>query len=154
MAGIIASDLERLGMKVNFRSLEFNTLVRKLTSTFDWEAILIGLTGGIEPHGGKNVWNSAGQLHMWHPLQKEPATEWEKQINDLFNQGVQELDENERKKIYDEFQMIVSENLPLIYTVVSKRMLAARNKFMNLKPAKFGGALHNVDELIIKEEYR
>jgi len=76
IGGIIRRDLEKIGIKVNFLALEFNTLVSKLNSTFEWDAIILGLTGGIEPHFGKNVWNSKGQLHLWYPRQESPATEW------------------------------------------------------------------------------
>jgi len=154
IAGIIRYDLEQLGMKVNFLILEFNTLVSKLNATFEWDAIMLGLTGGIEPHFGKNVWNSNGQLHLWYPRQESPATVWEKRIDELFFQGVQELDEDKRRVYYDEFQMIVSDKLPVIYTVLGSRISAARNKFENLQPAKFGGVLHNLEELYFKEEYR
>ena len=154
IASIIRQDLERLGMKVNFRALEFNTLVSQLTSSFQWEAVILGLTGGIEPHFGKNVWMSSGQLHMWYPMQKTPATSWEKRIDEIFTQGVQELDENKRKVLYDEYQRIVAEELPIIYTVLSARLYAVRDKFGNLKPTSYGGVFHNPEELYIKEESR
>ena len=48
-------DLEDIGIKIHFLPLDFNNLVSKLTATFDWEMVLIGLTGGIEPYFGKNV---------------------------------------------------------------------------------------------------
>jgi len=150
-AGIIRHDLQSLGMKVNFMALEFNSLVAKLNNTFDWDAIVLGLTGGIEPHFGKNVWHSTGGLHMWYPMQKEPATPWEKRIDEIFTLGVQELDPNKRKVLYDEFQLIVSRELPLIYTVSSSNLLAVRNKFGNLKPTSYGGALHNIHEIYIKK---
>ena len=150
IAAIIRQDLERLGMKVNFRALEFNTLVSQLTSSFQWEAVILGLTGGIEPHFGKNVWMSSGQLHMWYPAQKEPATAWEKRIDEIFTQGVQELDENKRKVLYDEYQRIVADQLPVIYTVLSARLYAVRNKFGNLKPANYGGVFHNLEEIYTK----
>jgi len=154
IAGIIRYDLEQLGMKVNFLILEFNTLVSKLNATFEWDAIMLGLTGGIEPHFGKNVWNSNGQLHLWYPQQESPATDWEKRIDELFFQGVQELDENKRRVYYDEFQKIVSDKLPVIYTVLGSRISAVRNKFENLQPTNYGGVLHNLEELYFKEEYR
>ena len=154
IAAIIRQDLERLGTKVNFRALEFNTLVSQLTSSFQWEAVILGLTGGIEPHFGKNVWMSSGQLHMWYPMQKTPATSWEKRIDEIFTQGVQELDENKRKVLYDEYQRIVAEELPIIYTVLSARLYAVRDKFGNLKPTNYGGVFHNPEELYIKEESR
>ena len=154
IASIIRHDLQKLGMKVNFVQLEFNSLVSKISSTYDWEAIVLGLTGGIELHFGKNVWASSGHLHLWHPLQKSPATEWEKRLDEIFNQGVQELDEKKRKVLYDEFQLIVSKELPVIYTVLESNMFAVRNKFGNLNPTAYGGAFHNLDEIYIKEEYK
>ena len=86
MAGIIRHDIEQLGIKVNFQVLEFNTLVSKLNGSFAWDAILLGLTGGGDPHFGKNVWMSSGQLHMWYPLQSSPATKWEKRIDEIFKE--------------------------------------------------------------------
>lgn len=150
IASIIRRDLESLGMKVNFLLVEFNTLVSKLTSTYEWDAIVLGLTGSIDPHFGQNVWLSSGQLHMWYPQQKEPATSWEKRIDELFSLGAQELDEAKRKAHYDEFQAIIAEQVPMVYTVLGARLTAVRNKFGNMKPAPFGGVLHNLEEIYIK----
>ncbi len=149
IAAIIRRDLEQLGMDVKLQPLEFNTLVGKLTSTFAWDAIVLGLTGGIEPHFGKNVWTSNGQLHMWHPKQAKPATAWEARIDELFSLGVQELNEDKRKIIYDEYQMIVADQLPVIYTVLSANTTAVRNKFGNLRPTNYGGVLHNIEEIYV-----
>ncbi len=154
IAAIIRHDLQKLGMKVNFLGLEFNSIVQKLNASFDWDAIVLGLTGGVEPHFGKNVWASSGQLHLWHPQQKSPATAWEKRMDEIFNLGSEELDENKRKKLYDESQRIVAEQLPVIYTVLNSAIYAVRNKFENLKPSAYGGVFHNLEEIIIKEEYR
>jgi peptide/nickel transport system substrate-binding protein len=151
IAQIIRKDLERIGLKVNFMPLEFNLLVSKLDSTYDWDAIILGLTGGIEPHFGANVWQSSGQLHMWYPRQKKPSTDWERRIDEIFNQAVQELDRNKRKTLYDEWQVIVSENLPFIYTALPLSIFAVRNKFGNLHPTSYGGAFHNLEEIYIKK---
>jgi peptide/nickel transport system substrate-binding protein len=150
LANIIRKDLERVGFKVHFMQLEFNNLVTKLNSTYDWDAVILGLTGGIEPHFGNNVWQSSGQLHMWHPKQKKPATSWEEQIDRIFNQAVQELDREKRKRLYDQWQEIVAENVPFIYTVLPANLFAVRNKFGNLYPTSFGGAFHNLEEIFIK----
>jgi peptide/nickel transport system substrate-binding protein len=150
IAEIIKKDLERIGIKVHFLPLEFNNLVNKLLNSYDWEAILIGLTGGIEPHFGSNVWLSSGHLHMWWPKEKKPSTEWEKRIDEIFNEGVQILDENKRKELYDEWQYIVSDKQPLIYTCLPAVMFGVRNKFGNLKPTAYGGAFHNIEEIYIE----
>jgi len=149
IAEIIRKDLQNIGFKVHFTQLEFNNLVTKLDSTYEWDAIILGLTGGIEPHFGKNVWHSSGHLHMWYPRQKEPHTAWEAGIDEIFNKGVQELDRVKRKKLYDEWQRIVAENLPLIYTVLPARLFAIRNRFGNLYPTAFGRGFHNLEEIYV-----
>jgi len=151
IANIIRKDLERVGFKVHFMQLEFNNLVTKLNSTYDWDAIILGLTGGIEPHFGNNVWQSSGHLHMWYPRQSSPATSWEKSIDDIFNKGVQELDKVKRKELYDEWQEQVAENVPFIYTVLPTSLFAVRNKFGNLYPTSYGGAFHNLEYIYIKK---
>jgi peptide/nickel transport system substrate-binding protein len=154
IAAIVRRDLEKLGMKVNFQALEFNNLVSKLVSTYDWDAVIIGLTGGIEPHFGKNVWASSGHLHMWCPRQKTPHTQWEKRVDEVFDAAAQEMDEQKRKALYDEWQEIVARELPVVYTVLPEAIFAVRNKFENLHPTAYGGAFHNLEEVWIKPEYR
>jgi len=151
MAAIIRSDLQRLGMKVNLVPVEFNVLVNKLMASYDWDMVMIGLTGGVEPHFGQNVWQSSGGLHLWNPRQKVPATDWEKRLDEIFDQGAQELDENKRKVLYDEFQQIVANELPVIYTILGMDMYAVRNKFGNLTPTVNGGPFHNIEEIYVKK---
>ncbi|MCM8804651.1 MAG: ABC transporter substrate-binding protein [Candidatus Omnitrophica bacterium] len=151
IGNIIQNDLEKLGMKVNLLPVEFNTLVNKLTITKDWECVIIGLTGGIEPHGGKNVWQSKGQLHFWDFGNKRNY-QLEKEIDFLFEEGTKYLNPFERKKFYDKWQLIVSDYLPLIYTANANVIYAIRNKFENLKVSVYGGVLHNIEEIKIKED--
>jgi peptide/nickel transport system substrate-binding protein len=138
-------------MEVNFVPLAFNQIVAKLDSTYNWDSILIGLTGGIEPHFGKNVWSSSGHLHMWYPKQIQPVTAWEAEIDKIFNQAVQILDRDKRKILYGRWQEIVADKLPLIYTVQPANIFAVRDKFGNLKPTSYGGAFHNIEEIYLKQ---
>jgi len=154
IAAIIRHDLKRLGMNVNFLALEFNNLVSKLMANYDWDAIILGLTGGLEPHFGKNVWVSNGQLHFWNPGQETPASSWEARIDVLFNQGAQTLSDKDRKPLYDEWQRIAAEQLPLIYTVLDSYLMAVRNKFENLAPSSYSGIFYNLEEIYLKEQYR
>jgi peptide/nickel transport system substrate-binding protein len=149
LADIIRKDLEAIGMQVHFTSLEFNNLVDKLSSTMDWDCILLGLTGGPEPHFAKNVWYSSGQLHLWNPREEKPATPWETRIDQIFDRGVQELDQDKRKALYDEWQLIVSEQLPVIYTILPDSIYAVRNKFGNLYPTVLGGPFHNIERIYV-----
>jgi peptide/nickel transport system substrate-binding protein len=152
IANIIIADLNKLGLKVTLQAINFNTLINKLNVSFDWDAILLGLTGGVEPYGGRNVWHSSGQLHLWNPRQKKPATDWEAKIDTLFDTSATELDQNKRKQLFNDFQSIVAEELPVIYTVNQAALYAVKNKFGNIHPTAFGHVFHNIEEIYIKKQ--
>ena len=135
---IIQEGLTKIGVQANYETIEFGDLVGQLTATYDWEAIVIGLTGGTEPHGGINVWHSSESLHMWNPNQEEPATDWEAEIDNLYIIGSQELDRAKRVEHYHSAQAIAAENMPVIYTTLSERLTAVRNVFGNTTPTLYG----------------
>ena len=136
-AAIISRGMEQIGLKVDLQLIEFGDLVSQLTASYDWEAMVIGLTGGTEPHGGITVWHSSEKLHLWNPNQPQPATEWEAEINELYIKGSQELDRAKRIGHYLHAQEIAAENVPLIYTTLSERLSAVRNVFGNLTPTLY-----------------
>ena len=150
MAALIKKDFQAIGIKVHFLPLDFNNLVVKLTNSYDWEMMMIGLTGSIEPHFGKNVWSYKGSLHAWNPT-GQPIDEYEEVIEDIFNRAAKTLDEEERKRLYGEWQYIVSDNLPFIYTVLPYSLFAISNKFGNVYPTVHGGAFSEIEHIYIKE---
>ena len=135
---VIQEGLSKIGVQVNYETIEFGDLVGQLTTTYDWEAVVIGLTGGTEPHGGINVWHSSESLHLWNPNQEEPATLWEAEIDNLYIVGSQELDRSKRIEHYHSAQAIAAENLPVLYTTLSERLSAVRNVFGNTTPTLYG----------------
>lgn len=154
---MVKQDLEDLGMKVNFKPIEFNSLVNKLLSTYDWDMVIMGLTGSpLEPNGGKNVWLSNGALHMFNQRRPEEANvnllPWEKELDYLFEKGAIALDFNERKKFYDRYQEIIYDEKPMIYLYSPIRITAIKNKFKNIYPTTLGGVIHNIEEIYIDDE--
>ena len=67
----------------------------------------------------------------------------------LFAAGVQELDGIKRKAYYDEYQEIIADEAPMVYTALGARLTAVRNKFGNLKPGIYGGVFHNLEEIYV-----
>lgn len=141
IAQIFADEARKVGVKVNYRPIDFNELVRQLTSpaadgTREFDAILIGLTGGIEPAFSRNVWQLNGSLHAWNqgvngqkPARLEP---FEVLIDKLMTQGATTLDPAKRREIYVQFQKVVAENLPVIYTVAPAYNPARLNRIGGL----------------------
>ena len=151
---MVKQDLEDLGMKVNFKPIEFNSLVNKLLSTYNWDMVIMGLTGSpLEPNGGKNVWLSNGALHMFNQRRAYEENSnlfpWEKELDYLFEQGAIALNFKERKKHYDRYQEIIYNENPMIYLYSPIRITAIKNKFKNIYPTTLGGVLHNIEEIYV-----
>lgn len=138
MCAIFKQDLTNLGIQVNYRPLEFTTLVEKLDTTFDWDCVLIGFTGTVEPNNGANFLRSSGGLHLWNPSQKTPATAWEAEIDKLLDQGTAEMDMKKRAPYYWRIQQILHDELPIIETVRQLRFDAYRNTLENYRPTVWG----------------
>lgn len=132
-ANIVRQDFTKLGIRVNYAPEAFPSLVGKLTGTYKWDAIVIGLTGGIEPGTGRNVWLSSGDLHMWRPNQEKPASEWEAEIDRIFEQISCEVDQAKRKALYNRWQEIVAQQVPFMYFANPKTQPAVRNTIGNVK---------------------
>lgn len=152
---MVKEDLKDLGIKINFKPIEFNSLVNKMMSTSDWDMVLMGLTGSpLEPHSGKNVWNSNGHLHIFNMRfqgdTNDTVLEWEKELDDIIEQGALELEYTKRKAIYDKYQQIIYDERPIIYLYSPLSIVAVKNKIKNLHPTPLGGTLHNLDELYIE----
>ena len=145
----IASDLSRLGMQVELSRFDFKVIAAKVVSQFDYDAILFGLShNDIDPTEGTNTWLSSGTTHFWWPAQKSPATDWEKRIDELMKLQQSEPEYAQRKKYYDEVQKIVSDQVPVIYTINQFIYACAKNKIGNLRPAiARHRTLWNADEL-------
>lgn len=138
MCAILKQDLATLGIQVNYRPLEFITLVKALDSSFDWDCVLIGFTGGIEPNNGANFLSSSGNLHLWNPAQPKPATPWEAEIDRLLDEGTRVMDPMQRAPYYWRIQQILHDQLPIIETVRQTRYVAYRDTLEGYDPTVWG----------------
>jgi peptide/nickel transport system substrate-binding protein len=147
MATILQEDLRQLGIEVKFVPLEFRALIERLTSTSDYEACLLGLTGGTDPNDFLNVWHSDGDNHLWR-MGGEISSPWQEELNRLMvAQGV-ELEQEVRKSLYDRVQAILAEEEPYILLVSPNILVAAHRDLGNFAPTiRDHATLWNVEEL-------
>jgi len=138
LCSILKEDWTKLGIRVNYRPLEFSTLVEKLSTNFDWDSMVMGFTGGVEPHNSANLLKSSGNLHMWHPNQPKPATAWEAEIDRELDLGARELDLEKRKQHYWKIQEILHRELPLIQLVRQERFVAFKSYLDHFEPTVWG----------------
>jgi peptide/nickel transport system substrate-binding protein len=125
MAVLIQDDLQKIGIHVNVVTLDFPSLIERMTQSFDYEAIILGLTNvDLDPNGEMNVWLSSSENHQWNPQQKAPETPWEAEIDRLMRVQASASDTKKRKEAFDRVQEIVVEQAPFIF-LINKNALSA-----------------------------
>ncbi|HZP25163.1 MAG TPA: ABC transporter substrate-binding protein [Terriglobales bacterium] len=118
MATMIQQDLRAAGITVNVVTLDFPSLIQRISKSFDYEAALLGLVNDeLDPNAQMNVWLSSSEEHQWNPQQSAPATPWEAEIDQLMRAQASSMQDATRKKYYDRVQKIVADEAPFIYLV-------------------------------------
>ncbi|KUK14829.1 MAG: Extracellular solute-binding protein family 5, partial [Petrotoga mobilis] len=149
IAVILVDSLAKLGIKVNYRPIQFNAMVQRMYSP-NWDAIIIGLVGGDDPGWGTNVWLLDGGLHFWN--WSPEVMDWvdpneyfvhpaEKRIDEIMRVQRSILDKDELQKLWDEWQMLISENQILVYTI-SQNYLNMHKNTVHLYPVEKYGTIN------------
>jgi peptide/nickel transport system substrate-binding protein len=149
IASVVEDDLRQLGMKAQLVPLDNRALLDRVFQSHDYELAVMALASGdVDPNGEMNVWVSSGATHLWHLGQAAPATDWEREIDDLMRRQIATLDPAERKRQYDRVQALVAEQLPVVTLVSPNLLVGAKNGLGNFRPAILDHyVLWNADEL-------
>ena len=152
MATMIQEDLQKIGIHVNVVTLDFPSLIERMTQTFDYEAILLGLTNvGLDPSEQMNVWLSSSDNHQWNPSEKTPETAWEAEIDRLMRAQASSADAKKRKESFDRVQEIAVEQAPFIYLVNRNALSAVAATVQGASPVILVPQTYwNVERLSVK----
>jgi peptide/nickel transport system substrate-binding protein len=133
IAAMIQQDLAAIGIHMTVATLDFPSLIERMTQTYQYEACLLGLTNvDLDPSAQMNVWLSSASNHQWNPSEPAPATVWEAEIDRLMRAQAAETSPARRKQLFDRVQQIVWDEEPFLYLVDKNSLMA------------FSPALHNV----------
>jgi peptide/nickel transport system substrate-binding protein len=154
MAAMIQQDLTGIGVKLNVVTLDFPSLIERITRSFDYEACLLGLVNDdLDPNSQMNVWLSSAENHQWYPNQKTPATAWEAEIDSLMRTQASAMEQKRRKQAVDRVQEIVWQQEPFIYLVNKNAMSAVSTAVHNAHPSVLRPQVYwNIDQLTLGTE--
>jgi peptide/nickel transport system substrate-binding protein len=149
MAAMIQYDLARIGIRLNVVTLDFPSLIERITRSFNYEACLLGLVNDdLDPDSQMNVWLSSAENHQWNPTQKAPATPWEAEIDRLMRAQASTSDFKTRKQAIDRVQEIVWQQEPFIYLVNKEALSAVSTNVHNVSPVALRPQVYwNIDRL-------
>lgn len=151
MAAMIQQDLAAIGVRLNVVTLDFPSLIERITRTYNYEACLLGLVNDeLDPNAQMNVWLSSAENHQWNPGQKSPATAWEAEIDRLMRAQAATFDFKKRKQAIDRVQQIVWEQEPFIYLVNKEALAAVSTSLHNASPVALRPQVYwNIDRLTL-----
>ncbi|MFN3431716.1 MAG: ABC transporter substrate-binding protein, partial [Candidatus Sericytochromatia bacterium] len=154
---MIKKDLDKLGIKLQTQGVTFNVHIARVHESKDWESHMGAWGAGVDPHGVNALWKSNGQYHFFNLNPQDqpianPTYEWEKRIDALYDAGAATVDPVKRKKIYNEFQHLVSKEQVLIHLPVFFYTVAIRDTIGNAEPSAYSslGSSWNSYELYKK----
>jgi peptide/nickel transport system substrate-binding protein len=149
MLALIQQDLARFGIQLNVVTLDFPSLIERISRTFNYEAVLMAITNvDLDPSAQMNVWVSSAANHQWNPNQKTPATTWEAEIDKLMAEQAGSQDRAKRKLYFDRVQQIAADQVPILFLVNPNALSAVSPNVKNVTPAVLRPQIYwNVEHL-------
>jgi len=132
LLNIIANDMSKAGLKATVEVVQVESISQRILYTSEWEGWLAGMSFPVFQEQWTNVWPSNGDRHYWFPSQKTPQHAWEKRIDDIQLALRYTFDAAKAKVLYDEFQQIMMEELPIIPMYRRYSFLAVSSKWGNI----------------------
>ena len=131
---LIQQDLQKIGIKTRIQTLDFPTLLTNARNG-DYDLCFIGSSGSVDP--SESVPNvTAGYINNFAQL-KDPT------LGQIGESGAKEITFEARKKIYDEYQEVLFQQMPKAYLYFTNDLFAHSDKLENVRE---GAVDYNVNK--------
>ncbi len=130
---IIQRRFKEVGVKVNLRIIEWATFLKEFINPGNFDATILGWTGGPEPD----------QYNIWHSSKTGPRELnfigfKNSEVDQMLEQGRRVFDQHQRKVKYDRFQEILAEEQPYTFLYVGEALPAVSKRFRGVETAPAG----------------
>ena len=131
VAEMLKNQWEKLGMKVNLNIVGDNDIINEIIRPREYQALLFGEILPPEPD----------PFSFWHSSQKrDPGLNLSyysnKKVDKLLEQARQSLNKEERIKKYEEFQKIITEDIPAIFLYTPNYLYPVNKKVKGIELKK------------------
>ncbi len=139
IAVILKSEWEELGIQTHLQLIS-STLVGEKRQAGEFEAMIEAFGNQPDPQLRKAIWQPGRPLYYWHgsTMDKEQnpiignMVGWELRVFELFELAEVEMDPVQRKALYDEWQAIFAEKVPVIFIAKGMALTAVSDKVGNV----------------------
>lgn len=130
---IIQRRFREIGVDVQLRIIEWATFLKEFINPGNFDATILGWTGGPEPDQ-YNIWHSS----KTGPRQLNFIGFKNSEVDELLESGRRTFDLDERKRYYDRFQDILAEEQPYTFLYIPEALPALAKRFRGVEPAPAG----------------
>lgn len=135
VVSVVQEQLRQVGIVLDIVPLDQGALFQRFVQG-NYDTIYFGIqASATDPALSSGLWLSSGDYHFWNPNQKAPATEWERQIDELMRRQAETFNLDQRRQLFAEAQRILVDEMPAIYFVTPKVTLAVSSRVVNPQPA-------------------
>lgn len=128
---IIKEDFARVGVTLNLRKLEFQTMLTKVNER-DFQAVMLGWSSGIE----------SDPFQLWHTSQRQKGHNFtgfgDAESDALIEQARLTFDDKARNAIYHKFHERVYNDQPYTFLYTSYALIAVSKRFTNVNVYPLG----------------
>ena len=136
-ADIIQANLSELGIKIGIEKMDFPTLIQR-SKDGEFDLALIGWGGLLDPDV-RSQFQTGGQYNY--------GTISIPELDELLEEGANTSDTEARKAIYDEFQMVFIDEMPIVPLYWPLRLAAINNRVQNASHIiTTNGLLRNIED--------
>lgn len=140
-AVLIQQDLEKVGIKTEIRTVDFPTHMEVLRKG-EYDLGLVGSGGPVDP--SQSVLDvTPGHINNFS--QNADPT-----LGELGMKGQSKLTFDERKVVYDEYQLVMKDQIPFLFLYYPNTLIAYNNRLTNVKAVDFPIRNMNIAEWKVK----
>jgi peptide/nickel transport system substrate-binding protein len=130
---IIQRRFKQIGVDVKLRIIEWATFLKEFINPGNFDATILGWTGGPEPD----------QYNIWHSSKTGPRElnfigYQNAEVDRLLEKGRRVFEPQERKVYYDRFQYLLAEDQPYTFLYIGEALPAVSKRFRRVEPAPAG----------------
>jgi peptide/nickel transport system substrate-binding protein len=150
---VLSDYFRAVGVALDVVPLEPGAVIQRMLAG-DFDAIFFNyISTDTDPAMQGDLWLSSGSAHMWNPEQKAPATEWERQIDELMARQAATSDQSERVRLFREVQKIFAEQVPVLYFAAPRLFIGVSARLRNESPGLIKPQLlWSADTLAVAQE--
>ena len=133
-AQVLSEYFRAIGVGIDVVALEPGAVIQRMLAG-DFEAIFFNyISSDTDPALQRDLWMSSGSAHMWYPEQPTPASDWERQIDELMTKQAASTDQEERVRLFRDVQRIFAEHVPVLYFAAPRLYVGVSARLRNETP--------------------